>query len=163
MCKIRNVTYRTVPYRVITILETFAFRPKDPVFFSTDSLGDSIDKTCLWMLARRYAATLSAASKVSSVLLKRISPDQATPFNLAGFDAPESLRGIESSFHARFANVSTLFISLLAILLWELRRFQSRATNRFNCKNGTVIICMIFILHRKFYPRSSKMRVEKSV
>lgn len=34
--------------------------------------------------------TLSVASKVSSVLLKRIWPDQAaTPFNLAGFDAPE--------------------------------------------------------------------------
>lgn len=51
----------------------------------------------------RQPSSVARTSKVSSGLLKRIWPDQAAaPFNLAGFDAPER-RGIESSFHARFA------------------------------------------------------------
>lgn len=61
-----------VAYHII-ILSLYLLLPEDNIsFFSIDSFGDSIDKTFLQMLARRYAPTLNVASKVSSVLLKRI-------------------------------------------------------------------------------------------
>lgn len=124
------------------------------------------------MLARRYAPTLSVASKVSSVLLKRISPDQAaTPFNLAGFDAPES-RGDRKLVSRSFCKrLDSIYFSAGDFAAGELRCVPfvslSRATFRVKSEEaiGLVFIeegisrnCWIKYVHVKGHIRKTRAR-----